>query len=62
MSFFTSNNKLQMTGMEVFNSFLSQSMEIAASNINRVSVISFLGESYKEMLKIGQEIEFFLER
>ena len=60
--FFHIKQQITNDGMEVFNNFLSQSIEIAESNINRVSVINFLGESSKEILKIGQEMELFLER
>ena len=60
--FFHIKQQITNDGMEVFNNFLSQSVEIAESNINRVSVISLLGESSREMLKIGQEIELFLKR
>jgi chromosome partitioning protein len=58
-----SHVKRQITqdGMEVFNNFLSQSTEIAESNINRVSALNILGKSSKEIVRIGQEIGIYLE-
>jgi hypothetical protein len=58
-----SHVKRQITqdGMEVFNNFLSQSTEIAESNINRVSALNILGKSSKEIVGIGQEMGLYLE-
>jgi hypothetical protein len=58
-----SHVKRQITqdGMEVFNNFLSQSTEIAESNINRVSTLNILGKSSKEIVGIGQEMGLYLE-